>query len=63
LGTEGAIADDRMLSDWGDLVAARGIFLGDSLDRLGADRAPGKWDLRLSMVSISMVIDELGLSL
>lgn len=56
-----AIADHRMLSDWGELVAASGIFLADSLDRLGADPTPGKWDLRLSVISISMVIDELGL--
>lgn len=58
-----AIADDRMLSDWRDLVAGSGIFLPDALDRLGADRTPDKWDLRLSVVSISMVIDELGLRL
>jgi len=56
-----AVADDRMLSDWRDLVAASGIFLPDSLDGLGADGTPDKWDARLSVISISMVIDELGL--
>lgn len=58
-----AIADDRLLSTWRDLVAASGIFLPDSLDGLGGDRTPDKWDLRLSVISISMVIDELGLRL
>jgi asparagine synthase (glutamine-hydrolysing) len=56
-----AVADDRMLSSWRDLVAASGIFRPDSLDRLAADRTPDKWDVRLSLISISMVIDELGL--
>jgi asparagine synthase (glutamine-hydrolysing) len=58
-----AMADDRMLGDWRDLVAASGIFLPDSLDELSPDRTPGKWDLRLSVISISMVMDELGLRL
>ncbi|HEY5832845.1 asparagine synthase (glutamine-hydrolyzing) [Streptomyces sp.] len=58
-----AVADDRMLSNWRDLVEASGIFLPDSLDGLGADRTPDKWDVRLSLISISMVIDELGLRL
>lgn len=56
-----AVADDRTLSNWRDLVAASGIFRPDALDRLGADRRPDKWDVRLSLISISMVIDELGL--
>lgn len=56
-----AIADDRMLADWRELVAASGVFAPDSLDKLGADPAPDKWDVRLSLISISMVIDELGL--
>jgi asparagine synthase (glutamine-hydrolysing) len=58
-----AIADAAMLSEWRDLVAASGVFLPGSLDELGADPTPGKWDLRLSVISISMVIDELGLRL
>ncbi|MGI8666599.1 MAG: asparagine synthase (glutamine-hydrolyzing) [Jatrophihabitans sp.] len=58
-----AIAHDRMFSDWRDLVAASGIFRLDSLDGLAADATPGKWDVRLSLISISMVIDELGLRL
>lgn len=58
-----AIADDRMLATWRDLVAASGIFRPDALDALAADRAPDKWDVRLSVISISMVIDELGLRL
>jgi asparagine synthase (glutamine-hydrolysing) len=56
-----AVADDRTLSVWGDLVAASGIFLPDSLDQLAVDPTPDKWDVRLSLISISMVIDELGL--
>jgi asparagine synthase (glutamine-hydrolysing) len=55
------VADDRMLSRWGDLVAASGIFQPDSLNRIAADGTPDKWDVRLSLISISMVIDELGL--
>jgi asparagine synthase (glutamine-hydrolysing) len=58
-----AVADDRMLARWRDLVAAGGVFRPDCLDLLGADRTPDKWDVRLSVISISMVIDELGLRL
>ena len=58
-----AIADDRLLAHWRDLVAASGIFRPDSLERLAADATPGKWDVRLSVISLSMVIDELGLRL
>lgn len=58
-----AIADDRTLSAWRELVAASGLFRPDALDELAADRTPDKWDLRLSLISISMVIDELGLRL
>lgn len=58
-----AVTDDRTLSNWRDLVAASGIFPPNSLDGLGADRTPDKWDVRLSLISISMVIDELGLRL
>ena len=57
------VADERMLSSWRDLVTASGIFLPNSLDRLAADRTPDRWDVRLSLISISMVIDELGLRL
>lgn len=56
-----SVADDRMLADWRELVAASGVFAPDSLDRLEADPVPDKWDARLSLISISMVIDELGL--
>lgn len=58
-----AMADDRLLAHWRDLVAASAIFRPDSLERLGADSTPDKWDVRLSVISISMVIDELGLRL
>jgi asparagine synthase (glutamine-hydrolysing) len=57
-----AVADDRMLARWRDLVAASGVFQPDSLDRLGADQTPDKWDIRLSVITASMVIDELGLA-
>jgi asparagine synthase (glutamine-hydrolysing) len=56
-----AVADGRMLAGWRDLVAASGVFRPDALDRLAADRTPDKWDVRLSVLSASMVIDELGL--
>ncbi|MEU9980589.1 asparagine synthase (glutamine-hydrolyzing) [Streptomyces sp. NPDC050856] len=58
-----AIADDRTLADWRDLVAASGVFQPDSLAAVAADPTPDKWDVRLSLISISMVIDELGLRL
>jgi asparagine synthase (glutamine-hydrolysing) len=58
-----AIADDRLLARWRDLVAASGVFGPDCLDLLGADRTPDKWDVRLSVISISMLIDELELRL
>jgi asparagine synthase (glutamine-hydrolysing) len=51
------------MAEWRDLVAASGVFSPDALDRLDAERTPGKWDPRLSLISTSMVIDELGLRL
>ncbi|MFF9901013.1 asparagine synthase (glutamine-hydrolyzing) [Streptomyces longispororuber] len=56
-----ALADDRLLAGWRDLVAAAGVFRTDALERLAAHGAAGKGDTRLSVISISMVIDELGL--
>jgi asparagine synthase (glutamine-hydrolysing) len=56
-----AVADGRMLARWRDLVAASGVFRPDALDGLAADPTPDKWDVRLSVASISMIIDELGL--
>lgn len=58
-----AVADRRAMAGWRDLVAATGVFSPDSLDRLADDRTPDKWDARLSVISTSMVIDELGLRL
>ncbi|GIF12950.1 asparagine synthase (glutamine-hydrolyzing) [Actinoplanes teichomyceticus] len=58
-----AISDERTLAGWRDLVAASGVFTADVLGALAADRTPDKWDVRLSVISISMVIDELGLTL
>ncbi|MEU1039663.1 asparagine synthase (glutamine-hydrolyzing) [Streptomyces sp. NPDC005551] len=58
-----AIADERQTARWRDLVAAGGIFAPDAFDRLTADPTPDKWDVRLSLISISAVIDELGLKL
>lgn len=58
-----AIADERRMANWRELVAAGGVFLPDSLARLAADPTPDKWDVRLSLISISAVVDELGLQL
>jgi asparagine synthase (glutamine-hydrolysing) len=58
-----AVADDRMLAGWRDLVAASGVFRPDALAGLAADPRPDKWDVRLSVISLSMVIDELDLRL
>lgn len=58
-----AISDERNTARWRDLVAASGIFAPDALERLTADPVPDKWDLRLSLISISAIIDELGLEL
>jgi asparagine synthase (glutamine-hydrolysing) len=58
-----AISDDRTLAGWRDLVAATGVFSADVLGALAGDRTQDKWDVRLSVISISVVIDELGLKL
>ncbi|MCD9901165.1 asparagine synthase (glutamine-hydrolyzing) [Streptomyces sp. MT29] len=58
-----AVADDSLTARWRDLVASSGIFAPDALDRLTADPAPDKWDVRLSLISISAMIIELGLTL
>lgn len=47
-------------SRWRELVAATGLFAPNCLDTNRADR-PDKWDFRLSAISISLVMDELGL--
>ncbi|WP_274917669.1 asparagine synthetase B family protein [Streptomyces sp. WZ-12] len=58
-----ALADDHLMTEWRDLVAASGVFRKDALERIAAHGAEGKWDTRLSLISISMVIDELGLKM
>lgn len=57
------IADERQMADWRELVAAGGVFSPDLLARPAAGPTPDKWDVRLSLISISAVIDELGLRL
>nr|WP_145489407.1 MULTISPECIES: asparagine synthase (glutamine-hydrolyzing) [Streptomyces] len=54
-------ADERTMARWRDLVAATGVFRPDALTALAADPTPDKWDVRLSLISISAIIDELGL--
>lgn len=54
-------ADGRTFAGWRDLVAASGVFRADALAALAADRSADKWDVRVSVISISMIIDELGL--
>ncbi|GAA3768116.1 asparagine synthase (glutamine-hydrolyzing) [Streptomyces phyllanthi] len=58
-----ALAHDHLMTRWRDLVAASGVFRTDALERIAARGVEGKWDTRLSVISISMVIDELGLRL
>jgi asparagine synthase (glutamine-hydrolysing) len=58
-----ALADDQLTGHWRDLVAASGIFRSDALDESAADPMADKWDVRLSLISISVIIDELGLRL
>ncbi|OXM52861.1 asparagine synthase (glutamine-hydrolyzing) [Amycolatopsis alba] len=53
-----ALDQDDLMDGWRDLVAAGGVFRADALDRI---EAGGKGDARLSVISISAVIDELGL--
>ncbi|WNV92172.1 asparagine synthase (glutamine-hydrolyzing) [Umezawaea sp. Da 62-37] len=55
-----SVEDDRVWARWRDLVAASGVFRPDALDIGGT---PGKWDPRVSLISTSMIIDELGLRL
>jgi len=55
-----SVTDDGVWDRWRDLVAASGVFRPDALD---AEAAEGKWDPRISVISTSMVIDELGLRL
>lgn len=55
-----SVTDDHVWARWRDLVAASGVFRPEALD---ARRNPGKWDPRVSLISTSMVIDELGLRL
>ncbi|PZS34204.1 MAG: asparagine synthase (glutamine-hydrolyzing) [Pseudonocardiales bacterium] len=55
------IANDGLLCGWRDLVAESGVFSPLALDQLASERRADKWDARLSLISISMVIDELGL--
>lgn len=45
---------------WRDLADGSGLFAPGCLD---LPVPPGKWDFRLSVVSIAMVVDELGLAL
>ncbi|GAA3169166.1 MULTISPECIES: asparagine synthase (glutamine-hydrolyzing) [Streptomyces] len=56
-----ALTDDPLMARWRDLVAAGGVFRTDALERFDVHGAEGKWETRLSIISISMVIDELGL--
>ncbi|SDP95706.1 asparagine synthase (glutamine-hydrolysing) [Actinopolyspora xinjiangensis] len=55
------VVDDSIWTSWRELVATSGIFSLDCLDDLNTNRASDKWDPRLSLISISMVMDELGL--
>ena len=56
-----AITDRRTWADWRDLVAASGVLAPDCLDVAATRARDDKWDFRLSAISISVVIDELGL--
>lgn len=55
-------AGERTWSTWRDLVAASGLLDPSCLDD-GDRPRPGKWDFRLSAISLAMIVDELGLRL
>ena len=70
----GGQADKELDSDQGETMqraaggwvngAGRRCELLDATLRDGGDRhRPGKWDFRLSAVSLAMIVDELGLRL
>jgi asparagine synthase (glutamine-hydrolysing) len=58
-------AGERRWSTWRDLVAASGILDPACLDGDSSHQGPhqGKWDFRLSAISLAMIVDELGLRL
>lgn len=55
-------ADAATWSGWRDLVAASRVLDPGCLDA-GDRPRPGKWDFRLSAISLAMIVDELGLRL
>ncbi|QNP67663.1 asparagine synthase (glutamine-hydrolyzing) [Streptomyces genisteinicus] len=59
----GSVADARTWDDWRGLVEASGVFAPGCLGAPAGSGVPGKWDLRLSAISVAIVMDELGLGL
>lgn len=55
-----SITSSRTWEDWRALVEACGLFTADCLD---GPAETGKWDFRISAISIAMIMDELGLTL
>jgi asparagine synthase (glutamine-hydrolysing) len=55
--------DARTWAAWRELVAASGVFAADCLDADPRTTQREKFDFRLSVISIAMVMDELGLRL
>ncbi|WP_229402500.1 asparagine synthase (glutamine-hydrolyzing) [Micromonospora okii] len=55
--------DARTWAGWRELVAASGVFAEDCLDADPRTTQSEKWDFRLSVISIAMIMDELGLRL
>ncbi|MFJ9517965.1 asparagine synthase (glutamine-hydrolyzing) [Kitasatospora sp. NPDC101801] len=58
-----SVVDARTWGDWQGLVEATGIFTPGSLEAVPGQSGADKWDFRLSLISIAMVMDELGLGL
>ncbi|MEU9041628.1 MULTISPECIES: asparagine synthase (glutamine-hydrolyzing) [unclassified Kitasatospora] len=58
-----SVVDARTWDDWRGLVEAGGLFVPGSLDTVPAQGGADKWDFRLSLISIAMVMDELALGL
>ncbi|MGA5700605.1 asparagine synthase (glutamine-hydrolyzing) [Peterkaempfera bronchialis] len=58
-----SVVDERTWEGWRGLVEASGVFAPGCLDTAPGQGGADKWDFRLSLISIAMVMDELALGL